>query len=209
MVAVVKPEKIQIVVTGGTIDKVYDKIEGQLVFQKTMVESLLKQARCRVPVGLTKVMLKDSLHMSDGDRELVLAAVRKLRAQRVIVTHGTDTMAETARVLGRAGLKKTVVLFGAMIPYAFGNSDAVFNFGTAVAAVQTLPPGVYLTMNGRVFAWDNVRKNRKDGVFETVKDETLQEWLEDQEDIESALRALKEGGKPIPWAKLKKQLGLK
>lgn len=165
----VTPDKIQIVITGGTIDKVYDKIEGQLVFQKTMIEAMLAQSRCRVPVGLTKVMLKDSLHMDDEDRDQVLEAVRRLRTRQVIISHGTDTMVETARVLGRAGLAKTVVLFGAMIPYAFGNSDALFNFGSAVAAVQTLPPSVYVTMNGRVFDWDNVRKDRKAGVFEEIR----------------------------------------
>lgn len=158
--------RIKIVITGGTIDKVYDKIGGQLVFQKTHLNDLIEQARCTVPVSYEEIMLKDSLVMSGRDRVLIRDACAGFTEDRIIVTHGTDTIVETASLLGRTVKDKTIVLFGAMVPYAFGNSDALFNFGTAVAAVQTMPPGAYITMNGHVFSWDKVWKNREEGYFE-------------------------------------------
>jgi len=159
---------IKILITGGTIDKQYDTINGQLVFQEPRMEELVKQSRCTLPLSMEKVMLVDSLHMSDDDRQAILKKCESLEEEKIIVTHGTDTMVETARLLGGSVRGKTVVLFGAMVPHAFGDSDALFNFGTAVAAVQAMPHGVYITMNGMIFPWDKVRKDRGRGVFERI-----------------------------------------
>ncbi len=159
---------IRILVTGGTIDKSYNQITGELVFTGSHVREILELVRCRVEVRVETVMLKDSLEMIEKDRELILAACRQSQEQRIIITHGTDTMAQTARTLGPRLSEKTVVLLGAMVPFAFGRSDALFNLGCAFAAVQALEHGVYVTMNGRIFPWDNVRKNRELGVFEDM-----------------------------------------
>lgn len=157
---------IRLIVTGGTFDKHYDELNGQLTFRDTHLPEIMGAARCTVPIEVEISQLVDSLDMGTEDRLRVLDSCRKAVEERIIVTHGTDTMAETAQVLGAAGLKKTVVLTGAMVPYAVQHSDAVFNFGFSVAAVQLLPAGVYVAMNGRVFAWDEVRKNRAEGRFE-------------------------------------------
>lgn len=163
--------KLRIIITGGTFDKHYDEIQGTLGFRDTHLPEILKSVRCALPVELEINQLIDSLEMRSSNRRRILASCRAAVEERIIITHGTDTMAETARVLGEAALEKTIVLTGAMIPYAVSGSDAVFNLGCSVAAVQLLPHGVYITMNGRIFEWDNVRKIREKGVFET-RDET-------------------------------------
>lgn len=158
---------IRILVTGGTFDKEYDEIHGSLYFRKTHVKDMLKRARCRLSVRVSPLMLKDSLDMTEADRRAVVAACRNSREKRIVITHGTDTMEHTARMLGKAGLAKTIVLTGAMIPYKFGgSSDGLFNLGSALSFAQSLPPGVFVAMNGEIFAWDQVRKNRRLGRFE-------------------------------------------
>ena len=160
---------IRLFITGGTFDKSYDEIEGRLHFKDTHVQEMLRLGRCRVPVEVRTLMMIDSLEMTDADRQLILQNCRSAAEQRIVVTHGTDTMTDTARVLGEARLPKTIVLTGAMVPYAFGSSDGLFNLGSALSFVQALPPGVYIAMNGRSFPWDDVRKNRQEGVFERVR----------------------------------------
>lgn len=161
--------EIRIIVTGGTFDKDYDAIQGVLTFRDTHLPEILRYVRCTVPTEVERNQLIDSLDMRAANREQVLEACRRAPEGRLVITHGTDTMVETAQVLGRAGLARTIVLTGAMVPYAFGNSDALFNLGAAVVAVQLLPAGVYITMNGRVFPWDRVRKDRTRGVFEEIE----------------------------------------
>ena len=157
---------IRILVTGGTFDKEYDEIRGRLYFNDTHLPEMLEMGRCRVDVEIRTIMMVDSLDMSDGDRDLIARQCRECPEERIIVTHGTDTMTDTARVLARAVPEKTIVLTGAMIPIAFGSSDGLFNLGGALTAVQVLPPGVHVVMNGLVFPWDGVRKNRQSGIFE-------------------------------------------
>jgi L-asparaginase len=157
---------IRILITGGTIDKEYDPLRGELTFSKSHLSNMLDQVRCKVRFILEEIMLKDSLEMRGEDREEILKRCTNCSENNVVVTHGTDTMVETARFLGKNFKSKTVVLVGAMIPYAFGASDALFNLGCAFSAVQTLPPGVYITMNGKIFFWNNVRKNKESGEFE-------------------------------------------
>lgn len=160
---------VRIFVTGGTFDKEYNERDGSLFFKDTHLHEMLQLGRCRVPVEVRTLMMVDSLEMDDEDRELILQQCRKSDADRIVITHGTDTMAVTARRLGEAGLPgKTVVLTGAMIPFAFGSSDGLFNLGAALAFAQSLPPGVYVAMNGRCFDWDNVRKNKAIGEFEAL-----------------------------------------
>jgi L-asparaginase len=161
---------VRIFVTGGTFDKEYDERTGNLFFKDTHLRDMLKLARCRVPVEVRTLMMVDSLDMDDDDRELIINQCRKCDQDRLVVTHGTDTMADTARALGEAAIVgKTIVLTGAMIPFAFGSSDGLFNLGAALAFAQSLPAGVYVAMNGRVFDWDNVRKNRDIGEFEELQ----------------------------------------
>jgi len=159
---------IRILVTGGTFDKEYDEITGSLSFKESHIADMLERGRCRVDVAIDVLMMRDSLELTDEDRAAIAAAARQCAEQRVVITHGTDTMVETARVLAATVPHKTIVLTGAMIPWAFGSSDGLFNLGSALSFVQALPAGVYLAMNGRVFAWDNVRKNRTLGVFEEI-----------------------------------------
>ena len=159
---------IRILITGGTIDKEYDPLTGELTFPKSHLSNMLNQVRCKVGFVLEEIMLKDSLEMKDKDREEVLGKCTHCSENRVVITHGTDTMVETARFLGKNVKGKTVVLVGAMIPYAFGASDALFNLGCAFSAVQALESGVYITMNGKIFLWDNVRKNKESGDFEEL-----------------------------------------
>ena len=161
-------DPIRVFVTGGTFDKEYDELTGRLYFKETHVHEMLRLARCRVDVRVRTLMMIDSLDMSDADRGLVVDACRGAEEDRIVVTHGTDTMAETARTLHAAGLAKTVVLTGAMVPYAFGSSDGLFNLGSALSFAQVLPPGVYVAMNGRCFPGDRVRKNRESGIFERL-----------------------------------------
>ena len=161
---------IRILVTGGTFDKEYDEVRGRLFFKDTHIHEMLAKGRSRVPVSIRTLMMIDSLEMTDADRALVVEQCRQSDEDRLVVTHGTDTMVETAAVLakGLEGSDRTVVLTGAMIPFAFGSSDGLFNLGSALSFVQVLPAGVYVAMNGKVFAWDCVRKNKDRGVFEAV-----------------------------------------
>jgi L-asparaginase len=161
---------VRIIITGGTFDKHYDELKGVLTFRDSHLPEILEQVRVTVPVSLEINQLIDSLEMRDENRKLISDAVRKASERHILITHGTDKMVETARCLGPLGLEKTIVLTGAMIPYAFKGSDALFNFGCAFSAVQLLPSGVYIVMNGQTFAWDRVRKNYDRGVFE-VQDE--------------------------------------
>jgi L-asparaginase len=159
-------EAVRIIITGGTFDKHYDEIRGVLAFKDTHLPEILKYVRCTLPIELELNQLIDSLEMHLDNRLKILESCRRAPESRIVVTHGTDTMIQTGRILGEAALGKTVVLTGAMVPYSFTASDAVFNLGSSIAAVQILPPGVYVAMNGRVFAWDRVRKNRDAGTFE-------------------------------------------
>jgi L-asparaginase len=158
---------IRVFITGGTFDKAYDEISGRLSFRDTHIQEMLQLGRCRLELAVRTLMMVDSLDMTDADRQLILANCRSAAEQRVVITHGTDTMADTARVLGEAELAKTIVLTGAMVPYAFGSSDGLFNLGSALSFVQALPHGVYVAMNGRCFSWDDVTKDKQRGVFET------------------------------------------
>lgn len=161
-------EPIRLFVTGGTFDKEYDEINGRLFFEDTHLPQMLELGRCRADVRVRTLMMVDSLEMTDADRDLIAHNCAEAPERGIVITHGTDTMVETARVLAARVDGKTIVLTGAMIPIAFGSSDGLFNLGGAVTAVQVLPPGVYITMNGRVFPWDRVRKNRSTGVFEEI-----------------------------------------
>jgi L-asparaginase len=160
-------EAIRVIITGGTFDKEYDEVKGSLAFKETHLPEILRFTRCTVPIELELNQLIDSLEMRRANRMQVLEACRRAPERRIVVTHGTDTMVETAEVLGQAALGKTIVLTGAMVPYTVLNSDALFNFGCAVTAVQLCPQGVWIAMNGRVFRWDAVRKDRDLGVFES------------------------------------------
>ncbi len=162
---------IRIFVTGGTFDKEYNELTGSLAFNETHLSEMLRLGRCRLDVSVTTLMMIDSLDMTDADRALIVERCRQAAEPRVLITHGTDTMVETARALAAAfpdAAGRTIVLTGAMIPYAFGSSDGLFNLGSALSFVQVLPPGVYVAMNGRYFPWDRVRKNRETGVFESI-----------------------------------------
>ncbi|MCD6098734.1 asparaginase [bacterium] len=159
---------IKIFVTGGTFDKEYDEISGKLFFKDTHLPEMLKLGRCGLKVDIKTLMMVDSLDMTDADREKILEECKKAREDKILIIHGTDTMVETARVLGKSIRDKTIVLTGAMIPYTFGSSDGLFNLGSSLAFVQTLPTGVYISMNGKYFRWDNVRKNKQKGRFEEI-----------------------------------------
>jgi L-asparaginase len=160
---------IRIFITGGTFDKEYNEITGQLYFNDTHMHDLLEMGRCKVKVEIRTLMMVDSLEMSDEDRELIAHQCEQCDEQQIVITHGTDTMSETARVLAKKVKNKTIILTGAMIPIKFGSSDGLFNLGSALAFAQTLSPGVYVAMNGRYFTWDNVRKNKQTGMFEEIK----------------------------------------
>ncbi|HTM02354.1 MAG TPA: asparaginase domain-containing protein [Vicinamibacterales bacterium] len=159
---------IRIFVTGGTFDKAYDEIRGRLSFGDTHLHEMLRLGRAHVPVSVRTLMMVDSLDMTDADRDVIVRNCAHCDDTCIVVTHGTDTMVETAAALARGVAGKTIVLTGAMIPYAFGSSDGLFNLGSALSFVQVLPPGVYIAMNGQHFAWDRVRKNRETGVFEAM-----------------------------------------
>ncbi len=160
---------IRILVTGGTFDKEYDELKGRLFFKDTHIQEMLRLGRCRVPVSVETLMMIDSLEMTSADRETIVRRCREAPESWIVITHGTDTMVETAAALAAAGTGKTIVLTGAMVPWAFGSSDGLFNLGSAVSFVQSLPAGIYVAMNGRWFAWDNVRKDRGTGVFEAIR----------------------------------------
>jgi len=160
---------IRIFVTGGTFDKQYDELRGALSFKDTHLPEMLRLGRSRVEVSVRTLMMIDSLDMSESDRALIVEQCRQAPETQIVITHGTDTMVETARALAtQLPAGKTIVLTGAMIPYAFGSSDGLFNLGSALSFVQTLPAGVYVAMNGRCFDWDHVRKNKETGVFEAL-----------------------------------------
>lgn len=160
---------IRIFITGGTFDKEYNELTGQLFFKDTHLPEMLRLGRNLVPVDIRTLMMIDSLEMTDIDRELIARHCTEADENQIIITHGTDTMAETAQVLSRTVKDKTIVLTGAMVPYKFGSSDGLFNLGSAFAFVQTLSPGVYVAMNGRWFEANNVRKNKLTGEFEELK----------------------------------------
>ena len=161
-------ESICLFVTGGTFDKEYDEIRGTLDFGDTHLPQMLEMARSRLGVTVRTLMMVDSLDMTDADRQLIARSCGDVPESRIVITHGTDTMVATARVLANEVAEKTIVLTGAMIPIAFGSSDGLFNLGGALTVVQVVPPGVYIAMNGRVFDWDDVQKNRDTGVFEAL-----------------------------------------
>lgn len=160
-------ERILILVTGGTFDKEYNELTGELFFNETHIHEMLKLGRSNVDVDVQILMMIDSLQMSPTDRQDILRNCVSSPASRIVITHGTDTMEQTAAVLGEAAIGKTIVLTGAMVPYKFGSSDGLFNLGSALAFAQTLRAGVYVAMNGQYFSWDTVRKNRALGVFES------------------------------------------
>jgi L-asparaginase len=163
--------KIRILVTGGTFDKEYDELTGALFFRNTHLPEMLRLGRSKLDIAMQTVCMMDSLEMGPDQRARILDACLASPERQILVTHGTDTMVETAAVLaqglGTAG--KTVVLTGAMVPFAFGSSDGLFNLGSALSFVQALPAGVYVAMNGRCFPWDNVRKNKAEGIFEEIR----------------------------------------
>ncbi len=159
---------IRILVTGGTFDKEYNERTGQLFFKDTHLAEMLERGRSRVPVSIRTVMMIDSLEMSDPDRALVVQNCAQAEENQIVITHGTDTMTDTAAAIAREVADKTVVLTGAMIPWAFGSSDGLFNLGSALSFVQVLPAGVYIAMNGKCFPWDRCRKNRERGEFEEL-----------------------------------------
>ena len=161
---------IKLIITGGTLDKHYNELNGELYFPKTHLPAMLKQARCSVEVDAQQLMLKDSLEMGEVDRKLIKQACVASAVKQIIITHGTDTMVETAKYLATIEHDKTIVLVGAMIPYTIKQSDALFNLGCAVTAVQLLPAGIYITMNGKVFDWDKVCKDKQLGEFKSVFD---------------------------------------
>ncbi|MFY0672681.1 MAG: asparaginase [Bacteroidia bacterium] len=160
---------IRIFATGGTFDKEYDMLTGELFFKDSHVKEILHLGRSLVDVRITTLMMVDSYEMTDDDRDMILYNCKKCKEDRILITHGTDTMDKTAKALGAMNLNKTIVLTGAMIPYKFGSSDGLFNLGSSLGFVQSLPNGVYVTMNGMCFNHDNVKKNRKIGIFETER----------------------------------------
>jgi len=159
---------VRIFITGGTFDKEYNELTDQLYFKDSHLPEMLELGRCRVPVDFRTLMMIDSLEMTDMDRELIGRHCMDADENQIVITHGTDTMAETARKLEDIVKNKTVVITGAMIPYKFGSSDGLFNLGSAMAFAQTLKPGVYVAMNGRCFHAANVRKNKQTGEFEEL-----------------------------------------
>jgi L-asparaginase len=161
--------KIRIFATGGTFDKEYNELKGELFFKDTHLPEMLKLGRSQLEIDIRTLMMIDSLDMTEADRETIARNVSKTDEDKIVITHGTDTIVETAQVLGKKIKNKTVVLTGAMVPYKFGSSDGLFNLGSTLAFVQTLPAGVYISMNGRYFEWNKVSKNKKTGIFEATE----------------------------------------
>ena len=159
---------IRVFITGGTFDKEYNELNGTLFFQDTHMPEMLRLGRCNLDVELRTLMMIDSLEMGADERELIVFQCNHADEDKIVITHGTDTITETAKVLAEKVKDRTIVLTGAMIPYKFGSSDGLFNLGSALAFVQTLPHGVYIAMNGKYFNWDNVRKNKQTGQFEEL-----------------------------------------
>ncbi len=162
---------IKILVTGGTFDKEYMELTGELIFKNTHIHEILELARCKTDIKIRTLMMIDSLDMTDYHRNIILEKCKNSKEKKIVITHGTDTIADTALFLGKEIKDRTIVLTGALIPYAFGSSDGLFNLGSALAFVQSLPPGVYISMNGKYFDYDNVRKNKNTGVFEEIHSE--------------------------------------
>lgn len=162
-------EAIRVFATGGTFDKEYNFIRGELYFKDTQLPEMFRLGRCTLNINLRTLMMIDSLDMTEEDREVIARNCQTCPEKHIVITHGTDTMVETAKVLAERVPEKTIVLTGAMVPYKFGSSDGFFNLGSALAFAQTLPKGIYIVMNGRQFAWHNVRKNRETGYFEELK----------------------------------------
>ena len=160
---------VRIFITGGTFDKEYNEITGQLYFRDTHMHDFLDLGRSKVPVEIQTLMMTDSLEMNDNDRDMIAQQCIDCKENRIVITHGTDTMSDTARLLAQKVQNKTVILTCTMIPIKFGSSDGLFNLGSALAFAQTLPAGIYVAMNGRYFNSDNVRKNKQTGMFEEVK----------------------------------------
>lgn len=161
--------KIQIFVTGGTFDKEYNYITGQLYFKDTHLHQMFERGRSKLDLDIKTLMMVDSLEMTDADREIIVYNCVKSEQHRIVITHGTDTMVLTAAALAKENINKTIIITGAMVPYAFGtSSDGFFNLGAAMAFAQVLPPGIYIAMNGRYYNWDDVRKNTQTGYFETL-----------------------------------------
>jgi len=160
--------KLRLLITGGTIDKVYNQSNGELEFDKTHFPEMITRSRVEVDLSIEQVLLIDSLDMVDADRDLIIDRCVSCEEKFVLITHGTDTMCDTARLLGEASIDKTIVLFGSMVPYAVNKSDALFNFGCALGSLQLLVPGVYVVMNGRALPWSDVEKNRSLGIFQAL-----------------------------------------
>jgi L-asparaginase len=161
--------QIRLFITGGTFDKEYNELNGKLFFEDTHVPEMLDLGRCKLDVNIRTLMMIDSLEMSDEDRNIIAHNCVQCEEEKIVITHGTDTMVETAKILAEKITDKTIVLTGAMIPYKFGSSDGLFNLGAALAYVQTLPTGIYIVMNGKYFNWNNVRKNKELGLFEALQ----------------------------------------
>lgn len=159
---------IQVFITGGTFDKEYNELNGSLYFKETHLQEMLEKGRSRLELQTETLFMKDSLEFTDFDREKIQAACAAATSNRILITHGTDTMTQTAEFLADRVQDKTIVLTGAMIPYKFGSSDGMFNLGSALAFVQLLPPGVYISMNGKIFPAGHVRKNLARGEFEAI-----------------------------------------
>ena len=160
---------IKIFVTGGTFDKEYNELNGELYFKKTHLHEMLVLGRSQLKVDIETIMMKDSLEMSNDDRNKIVQQCLESDESKILITHGTDTMVETATLLAKKITTKTIVLTGAMIPYKFGSSDGLFNLGSALSFLQSLPHGIYIAMNGNIFNWDNVKKNKKLGLFQPLK----------------------------------------
>jgi len=163
-------DPIRVFVTGGTFDKEYNFITGELYFKETHLKEMFERGRCTLDINVTELMMMDSLEIEDKHRNFILNACKDAPEENIVITHGTDTMVKTARVLAEAGIKdKTIILTGAMVPYAFGSSsDGFFNLGASLAYAKALDVGVYICMNGRYFDWDKVKKNRDTGFFEAI-----------------------------------------
>ena len=161
-------KKIRIIVTGGTFDKEYNDINGELYFKNSHVQNMLELGRSRLDLNIRTLMMIDSCDMTEEDRYIIAKNCEKSSEKKIIITHGTDTMVETAKILANSIKDKTIILTGAMIPYTFGSSDGLFNLGSAIAFVQILPAGVYIAMNGKFFNWNNVLKNKKIGEFAEI-----------------------------------------
>ena len=160
---------IKIFATGGTFDKEYNEINGELFFKKTHLAELLELGRSQLNVKIETLMMVDSLEMTEDSKKYIVKKCKEEKTDRIIITHGTDTMVETAALLEKSIKDKTIILTGAMIPIKFGSSDGLFNLGSALSFIQVIDSEIYITMNGRYFKWDNVKKNKKLGIFERIK----------------------------------------